>query len=105
MKERNPPFAPDLTGIAPGYTWKFGASAAGAAPPAELPATTEDREAEIQHLRAQVQQLRAALEDVVAFALSSADYKNRAIMMHRRAVAALTDQGGRPPTSDSPAQP
>lgn len=60
-------------------------------------APAEDHE----HLQAQLRYLTAALEDIVTLALSSADYKQRAIMMHRRAVAALS---GSPPPSSSGAR-
>ena len=41
-------------------------------------------------LRADVRRLTAALEDIVALALSAGDARQRAILMHRRAVAALS---------------
>ncbi len=39
---------------------------------------------------ADVRRLTAALEDIVALALSAGDARQRAIQMHRRAVAALS---------------
>jgi hypothetical protein len=39
---------------------------------------------------ADVRRLTAALEDIVALALSAGDARQRAILMHRRAVAALS---------------
>jgi hypothetical protein len=39
---------------------------------------------------AEVRRLTAALEDIVALALSAGDARQRAILMHRRAVAALS---------------
>jgi hypothetical protein len=84
--ERKPPLAPDLGAVQVSYTWKFGeggASVEEAAPPA----APDD---ELESLRRQVAQFTAALEDIVTLALSNADYKERAIMMHRRAVAALS---------------
>ena len=67
----------------------------GAGPPVADGVETpiDDRE----RLQAQLRYLTAALEDIVTLALSSADYKERAIMMHRRAVAALSSS--RPPSS------
>ncbi len=41
-------------------------------------------------LQADVRRLTAALEDIVALALSAGDARQRAIQMHRRAVAALS---------------
>ncbi|HET8656821.1 MAG TPA: hypothetical protein VFL93_14960 [Longimicrobiaceae bacterium] len=80
MSERTPPLARDLSGVQVRYD--------RATPETPTPGTNgEDPQA-------LVRRLTAALEDIVAFALSSADYKERAIMMHRRAVAALS--GGAP---------
>lgn len=45
---------------------------------------------------ADVRRLTAALEDIVALALSAGDARQRAILMHRRAVAALSG-ADRPP--------
>lgn len=46
--------------------------------------------------RAEVRRLTAALEDIVALALSAGDARQRAGQMHRRAVAALSG-ADRPP--------
>ncbi|MEW5929525.1 MAG: hypothetical protein AB1941_18880 [Gemmatimonadota bacterium] len=45
---------------------------------------------------AEVRRLTAALEDIVALALSAGDARQRAILMHRRAVAALSGADRRP---------
>lgn len=81
-----PPVARDLTGIDHGYTWKYGEGAAPAGEPDGPPAEMDEAE----QLRLRVRHLTSALEDVVALALSGADYKERAILMHRRAVSALS---------------
>ncbi len=47
---------------------------------------------------ADVRRLTAALEDIVALALSAGDARQRAILMHRRAVAALSG-ADRPPAA------
>lgn len=104
-----PPLARELAGVAPGYTWKFGEGnrppGADPAAPADPAATPEAsagneeppaEESETDRLRTRVRHLTAALEDVVALALSGAEYKERAIMMHRRAVAALSGPPDRP---------
>jgi hypothetical protein len=51
------------------------------------PADLQER---VRHLETELRRLTAALEDVVALALTTADFKQRSIMMHRRAVAALS---------------
>ncbi|HET7320986.1 MAG TPA: hypothetical protein VFI96_00650 [Longimicrobiaceae bacterium] len=79
-EDEKPPLAKELAGVQVHYTWKLGE---GRARLPEPPASPDDPQA-------QLRQLTAALEDIVALALSSADYKERAIMMHRRAVAALS---------------
>jgi hypothetical protein len=89
--DQTPPLAQELNAVQVRYTWNYGAPAAnapGAARPSEPEAEPEADE--VERLRAQVRHLAAALEDIVTLALSSADYKERAITMHRRAVAALT---------------
>jgi hypothetical protein len=94
MSDREPPLGKDLAGAQVPYTWKPGESvAARAEEERPTPEPAGDDESEAARLRAEVRHLRSALEDIVAFALSSADHKERAVMMHRRAVAALT----RPP--------
>jgi hypothetical protein len=94
MSERKPPMARDLSGVAAGYKWKGGEGDKPAAPAGALtPPSGKGLAApgdELDQLRAEVRHLTTALEDVVALAFSGADYKERAIMMHRRAVAALT---------------
>ena len=91
MSDREPPLGKDLAGAQVPYTWKPGDSiASGAAEGHPSPEPAPDDESEAARLRAEVRHLRSALEDIVAFALSSADHKERAVMMHRRAVAALT---------------
>lgn len=105
MSDGTPPLARDLAGIGPGYTWKFGEAGAGGPAPEHgsgMPPEGGDGSgggAEVDRLRAQVRQLTSALEDVVALALSGADYKERAIMMHRRAVAALSGVPGKVPAA------
>ena len=90
---RTPPLAKDLDSVQVRYTWKVGE---GAPPPPEPqaepesePAATPEEDA-VAQLNAQIRHYTAALEDIVTLALSNADYKERAIMMHRRAVAALS---------------
>ena len=102
MNRPEPPLTRELDGVHVHYTWKFGERRVGAVPaeladPARPAHPTEEAgdggggsEGEVERLRAQVRQLSGALEDIVAFALGNADYKERAIMMHRRAVAALS---------------
>ena len=87
--QRTPPLAQELDAVQVRYTWKFGEAGRPPAGPSQdaEPAGEKD---ELTALRAQVQHFTAALEDIVTLALSSADYKERAIMMHRRAVAALS---------------
>lgn len=98
--DRTPPLAKDLDAVQVRYTWKFGEAGKGPAPTAppagETEAEAEPEESEIERLRAQVKHYSTALEDIVTLALSNADYKERAIMMHRRAVAALSGIGARP---------
>ena len=43
-----------------------------------------------EHEGVEVRRLTAALEDIVALALSAGDARQRTILMHRRAVAALS---------------
>jgi hypothetical protein len=98
MSDREPPLGKDLAGAQVPFTWKPGERAGGREGEGDLPSPepSGDDESEAARLRAEVRYLRSALEDIVAFALSSADHKERAVMMHRRAVAALT----RPPRPD-----
>jgi hypothetical protein len=97
MSDREPPLGKDLAGAQVPYTWKPGDSVASrAAEEHPSPEPSRDDDSEVACLRAEIRHLRSALEDIVAFALSSADHKERAVMMHRRAVAALT----RPPHPD-----
>jgi hypothetical protein len=98
MSDREPPLGKDLAGAQVPYTWKPGERVGARAAEGEHPSSgsSGDDESEAARLRAEVRYLRSALEDIVAFALSSADHKERAVMMHRRAVAALT----RPPRPD-----
>jgi hypothetical protein len=92
MSERTPPLARDLTGMDVRYTWKYGEGGAAGPDPAPAPESDvpQDPQEEVERLKALVRHLAGALEDVVALALSGADYRERAIMMHRRAVAALS---------------
>ena len=99
---RTPPLAKELDAVQVRYTWKVGEG--GGPPPVNGNASAQaqpEAEAEadsaatpeqdpVAQLEAQIRQYTAALEDIVTLALSSADYKERAIMMHRRAVAALS---------------
>lgn len=87
MSERELPLARDLSGVKTSYTWNYGDAKPGADGSAS---TREGAQGDAGELHAQVSWFRDALEDVVALALSGADYKERAIMMHRRAVAALS---------------
>ena len=91
--ERTPPLAQDLVP----FTWKIaeGSPAASDGQSARAIPGTEEI-SEVDALRAQVKYFTGALEDIVTLALSNADYKERAIMMHRRAVAALSSAAGRP---------
>jgi hypothetical protein len=96
---RTPPLAKDLDAVQVRYTWKLGeagaqpaptdrtAAAASGAPSTEEPSGEVDA---VAALHSQIRHFTSALEDIVTLALSSADYKERAIMMHRRAVAALS---------------
>ena len=98
---RTPPLAKELDAVQVRYTWKLGEGggpppANGALPrpaaeaePVGEPAATPEEDA-VARLEAQLRHYTAALEDIVTLALSNADYKERAIMMHRRAVAALS---------------
>lgn len=95
MGDRNPPLARDLAAVPASYTWKYGESERD--PRARSSREPETEEEELTRLRAERKQLEAALEDVVALALSGAEYRERAIMMHRRAVAALSAIGRGPP--------
>ena len=94
---RTPPLAKDLDAVQVRYTWKVGDGAGP--PPANGAEESPERAAEpaapaeedaVAQLNGQIRQYIAALEDIVTLALSNADYKERAIMMHRRAVAALS---------------
>jgi hypothetical protein len=96
MSDREPPLGKDLAGAQVPYTWKPGEGVASREAEGERPSPEPSGDDEAARLRAEVRYLRSALEDIVAFALSSADHKERAVMMHRRAVAALT----RPPRPD-----
>jgi hypothetical protein len=102
MTDREPPLGKDLAGAQVPYTWKPGERAAAREGAEEEPSPPPGEESELARLRAEVLYLRSALEDIVAFALSSADHKERAIMMHRRAVAALRPPP-HPDTRQSPA--
>lgn len=109
MTDRDPPLARDLSAVEPSYTWRYGdpGRPAGTHPGGVPIGEDEGEEAgaemtEAERLTARVAALTAALEDVVALALSGADYKERAIMMHRRAIAALSGlpvaRPGEPPS-------
>jgi hypothetical protein len=95
---RTPPLAKDLDAVQVRYTWKVGegggpptTNGAEARPePGADPAAPAEEEDAVALLNAQIRHYTAALEDIVTLALSNADYKERAIMMHRRAVAALS---------------
>ena len=92
----SPPLAKDLDAVQVRYTFKLGDG--GPPPPLPAgsepePATTPEQDA-LAVLQAQLRHYTAALEDIVTLALSNADYKERAIMMHRRAVAALSTKTG-----------
>lgn len=50
---------------------------------------------------ADVRRLTSALEDIVALALSAGDARQRAILMHRRAVAALSGADRPQPAGDA----
>lgn len=54
---------------------------------------------------AEVRRLTAALEDIVALALSAGDARQRAILMHRRAVAALSGADRRQAGDPAPGAP
>ena len=105
-EDRSPPLSQDLGAVQVRFTRKLGdTSKPGSDPsirtsgeatqtasplkvePLDPPPTAQEREAALE---LQVRQFTAALEDIVTLALSNADYKERAIMMHRRAVAALS---------------
>ena len=107
MNDRDPPLARDLSGVEASYTWRYGERRTAGAEAGAEPVPAEGGEAageqtEEARLTGQVAALTTALEDVVALALSGADYKERAIMMHRRAVAALSGvpvgRPGEPPS-------
>jgi hypothetical protein len=67
-------------------------------PPASAPAPGAASDGdETARLAGEVERLTTALHDIVALALTSGDHKERAIMMHRRAVAALSRTDVRPP--------
>lgn len=51
---------------------------------------------EAEQLRSEVQRLTSALEDIVALALSAGSPAQRAVLMHRRAVAALSGVDPKP---------
>ena len=89
MSDRKPPLARDLSRVQPRHTWKEGDDR-GREAGGEAGAPDGGADDELLRLRARVATLTDALEDVVALALSGADYKERAIMMHRRAIAALS---------------
>ncbi len=89
MSSHEPPLGKDLAGIRVPSPWPLDDHGEPTDPEA---ARGQQKDADVARLRREVRHLRAALEDIVAFALASADYKERAITMHRRAVAALTDQ-------------
>ena len=98
---RTPPLAKDLDAVQVRYTWKVGKGGGAAAPGEREGGTPAPREEdEVAVLNAEIRRYTAALEDIVALALSNADYKERAIMMHRRAVAALSG----PPKRAEPAR-
>lgn len=62
-------------------------------------------EAEEEAVEARAQRLRAALEDIVALADSAAESRERAILMQRRAIAALAGKdrlAPRPPLREPP---
>ena len=61
-----------------------------ASPPTSVPAAEVD-------LIAEAQRLRTALEDIVALANSAAESRARAILMQRRAIAALAGKDEPPP--------
>ncbi|MBW3629761.1 MAG: hypothetical protein KY464_10740 [Gemmatimonadetes bacterium] len=98
-ESRTPPLTKDLDAVQVRYTWKMGD--AGTPPvPAQQPQPLPEadvpapEDGELAALQSQVRLYTAALEDIVTLALSNADYKERAIMMHRRAVAALSTKTG-----------
>jgi hypothetical protein len=89
MSNHEPPLGKELAGIRVPSPWPVDEHGVPASAP---PAAVQAEDADVARLKLEVHHLRAALEDIVAFALASADYKERAITMHRRAVAALTQQ-------------
>jgi hypothetical protein len=105
-EDRSPPLSQDLGAVQVRYTRKLGDTskpgsdstprASGELAQNPSPARAEAVDAtpsssdRIAALELQIRQYTAALEDIVTLALSNADYKERAIMMHRRAVAALS---------------
>ena len=93
---KSPPLAKELDAVQVRYTWKLGEGGASPLPletPPENGASPEpaapSEEDAVALLHTQIRHYTTALEDIVTLALSNADYKERAIMMHRRAVAAL----------------
>ena len=111
MNREEPNSRPDLTGVHPHYTWEAmdSAGARRRVPAEDVPASPGaevEEESEVERLRVEVARLRTALEDVVALALGDADARQRAIVMQRRAIAALNgldteraDTGRRPPSA------
>lgn len=90
MSERKPPLARDLSSVRAAYAWSESDRRDGPGQGTAGAAEGQPGEDELAQLRARIATLTDALEDVVTLALSGADHKERAIMMHRRAVAALT---------------
>jgi hypothetical protein len=105
MSDRKPPLARDLSSVRAGYTRTESGGPADDRPGAAEALTAENADQELVQLRGRVATLTDALEDVVALALSGADYKERAIMMHRRAVAALSGLSVTRPGDAQPGRP
>ena len=88
-----PPLAKELDAVQVRYTWNMGDPGTPPAPVESEAHALRAGDDEVAALQAQIRLYTSALEDIVTLALSNADYKERAIMMHRRAVAALSATG------------
>jgi hypothetical protein len=96
MSKQNPLSDGEVSGVEPLHEWKNRPGRSFGPQASLIPDLTLDPAEVPSQLHLRLVELTAALEDVVALALSDADFRERSMMMHRRAVAALSAYGVAP---------
>jgi hypothetical protein len=96
MSQQNPPSSREVPGVESLHEWKSRPGRDSGPPPPLIADLSPQPGEDPRQLHVQLVELTAALEDVVALALSDADFRERSMMMHRRAVAALSAHGVAP---------